>query len=362
MKPKKAKNQLWHQIGLSLLCLVLAVTLSAMLFVTIFVERALGEIIVEDPTHGSDHNATIGTLPSDIYTDPTLPPDFTGVTIPPEKITIPTAPKDFLQHEKIVNIMLVGQDRRPNQNYRTLSDSMILCTFNLQDNTLTMTSFMRDMYVQIPGLGGNKMNAAYLHGGMPLLQETMMLNFGISVDAFVEVDFSGFTKVIDTLGGVEITLTQREADYMNTFYWGAGIDNSDWNLTEGPHILTGEQALSYSRIRMVPTLTGINNDFGRTERQRRVLGQVLSECKQMDFSTAYALVKELIPIVRTDISKNEIFNYFLTLFPMLTNTQITNQRIPIDGSYEFAWVGSLDVVLPDLEKNRDFLYDTLMPD
>ena len=362
MKHKKPKSQLWQQIGLSVLCLVLAVTLFAMLFVTVFVEQALNQIIVDKPPQGSDPSSSLGTLPPDVYTDPTLPPDFTGVTIPPEDITIPTAPEDFLKHEEIVNIMLVGQDRRPNQTYRTLSDSMILCTFNLQDNTLTMTSFMRDMYVQIPGIGGNKMNAAYLHGGMPLLQETMMLNFGISVDAFVEVDFSGFTKVIDTLGGVEIPLTQREAHYMNTFYWGAGIDNSNWNLTEGPQILTGAQALSYSRIRMVPTLSGANNDFGRTERQRRVLGQVLSECKQMDFATAYALVKELVPIVRTDISRNEIFNYFLTLFPMLTNTTVTNQRIPIDGSYEYAWVGSLDVVLPDMEKNRQFLYDTLMPD
>jgi LCP family protein required for cell wall assembly len=333
-----------------------------MLFVTIFVEQALNEIIVDNGTQDTLGSTTLGTLPPDVYTDPTLPPDFTGVTIPPEDITIPTAPEDFLQHEQIVNIMLVGQDRRPYQNYRTLSDSMILCTFNLRDNTLTMTSFMRDMYVQIPGVGGNKLNAAYLHGGMPLLQETMLLNFGVSVDAFVEVDFSGFTKVVDTLGGVEITLTQREADYMNTFYWGMGIDNSNWNLSEGTQILNGEQALSYSRIRMVPTLTGANNDFGRTERQRRVLSQVLSECKRMDFATAYALVKELIPIVKTDISRNEIFNYFLTLFPMLTSTQITNQRIPIDGSYEYAWVGSLDVVLPDLEKNRQFLYDTLMPD
>jgi LCP family protein required for cell wall assembly len=332
-----------------------------MIFVTVFVEQALNEIII-DNSGNNQESTPVATLPSHVYTDPTLPPDFTGVTIPPESVPLPTAPKDFLEHEGIVNIMLVGQDRRPGENYRTRSDSMILCTFNLKDNTLTMTSFMRDLYVQIPGRGGDKMNAAYQWGGMPLLQETMMLNFGISVDAFVEVDFSGFTKVVDTLGGIEVTLTQREAEYMNTFHWGSGIDNSNWNLTEGTHILTGEQALSYSRIRMVPTLSGANNDFGRTERQRRVLGKVLEECKAMDISTAYTLVNELIPMVRTDIARGEVINYFLTLFPLLANTTISNQRIPIDGSYEFAWVGSLDVVLPDLEKNRQYLYDTLMPD
>lgn len=358
-KSNSSAGTTWQRIGLSVLCLVLALILFVMIFVTAFVQRALNQISI-----GGSNNTTgpTTTLPPDVFTDPTLPTDFTGVTIPPESIPIPTAPEEFLQHEKLVNIMLVGQDRRPHENYRTRSDSMILCTFNLVDNTLTMTSFMRDLYVQIPGHGGNKMNAAYQWGGMPLLSETMMLNFGVHVDAFVEVDFSGFQKVVDTLGGVEVTLTEQEAKYMNSFYWGAGIDNSNWNLTAGTHTLNGEQALSYSRIRMVATITGANNDFGRTERQRRVLGEVLKQCKSMDFATAYALVQELIPMVKTDISPNEIINYFLTLFPLLANTSITNQRIPIDGSYEFAWVGSLDVVLPDLEINRKYLYDTLMPD
>ena len=349
----------WKQFGLSVLCLVLAFILFVMIFVTAFVDRALGQISIGG--NGDDTLPSDGTLPSDAYTDPTLPSDFTGPTIDPDTVTLPTAPKDFLQHEKIVNIMLVGQDRRPHENYRTRSDSMILCTFNLVDNTLTMTSFMRDLYVQIPGHGGNKMNAAYQWGGMALLSETMILNFGISVDAFVEVDFSGFTKVVDTLGGVEVTMSQREADYMNTFYWGSGIDNSNWNLTAGTHVLTGEQALSFSRIRKVPTINGTRDDFGRTERQRAVLNEVLRRCKTMDAGTAYALVTDLIPIVKTDISKGEIINYFLTLFPLLANTKIQTQRIPIDGSYELTWVGSLDVVLPDLEKNRQFLYDTLMP-
>lgn len=349
----------WKQFGLSVLCLVLAFILFVMIFVTAFVDRALGQISIGG--NGNDTLPSEGTLPSEVYTDPTLPSDFTGPTIDPDTVTLPTAPKDFLQHEKIVNIMLVGQDRRPHETYRTRSDSMILCTFNLVDNTLTMTSFMRDLYVQIPGHGGNKMNAAYQWGGMALLSETMILNFGIHVDAFVEVDFSGFTKVVDTLGGVEVTMSQREADYMNTFYWGAGIDNSNWNLTAGTHVLTGEQALSFSRIRKVPTINGTRDDFGRTERQRTVLNEVLRKCKTMDAGTAYALVWDLIPIVKTDISKGEIINYFLTLFPLLANTKIQTQRIPIDGSYELTWVGSLDVVLPDLEENRQFLYDTLMP-
>ena len=344
-KKQPSGNSTWQRIALSVLCVFLAFLLFVMIFVTAFVERALGSIII---------GGTEGTVPPGVLTDPTLPSDFTGVTIPPESIPIPTAPKDFLQHEKLVNIMLVGQDRRPEENYRTRSDSMILCTFNLEDNTLTMTSFMRDMYVQIPGRGGNKMNDAYQHGGMSLLSETMMLNFGVHVDAFVEVDFSGFEAVINALGGIDIELTAREAKYMN--------QNYGWSLKEGINHLNGKQALNSSRIRKVPTLSGANDDFGRTERQRRVLTIVLNDCKKLSAGNAYALVNQLIPIVKTDMTRDEIFNYFLTLFPMLVNTKLNTQRIPIDGSYEYAWVGPLDVVLPDLELNRQFLYDTLMPE
>ena len=336
----------WQRIALSVLCVFLAFLLFVMIFVTAFVERALGSILI-----GGGPN---DTLPPGALTKPTLPSDFTGVTIPPESIPIPTAPKDFLRHEKLVNIMLVGQDRRPEENYRTRSDSMILCTFNLQDNSLTMTSFMRDMYVEIPGHGGSKMNAAYQWGGMPLLSETMALNFGVHVDAFVEVDFSGFEAVINALGGIDVPLSATEAKYMNK--------NTGWSLTEGINHLNGKQALSYSRIRMVPTIDGTTDDFGRTERQRRVLTIVLNNCKDLNLSSAYALVNELIPIVKTDMTRDEVFNYFLTLFPMLVSTELNTQRIPIDGSYKFAWVGSLDVVLPDLELNRQYLYDTLMPE
>lgn len=346
--------------ALAILCVILALVLVLMIGATVWLEYTLGRIErTDDQLQDTMSPSQFSELLNE--TDPE-DPTFTGPDLKDDEVTIPTIPADIIiSDEDVVNILLVGQDRRKGQG-RQRSDAMILCTINKEKKTLTMTSFMRDLYVQIPGLGGNKMNAAYQWGGMALLSETMILNFGIHVDAFVEVDFSGFTKVVDTLGGVEVTMSQREADYMNTFYWGAGIDNSNWNLTAGTHVLTGEQALSFSRIRKVPTINGTRDDFGRTERQRAVLNEVLRRCKTMDAGTAYALITDLIPIVKTDISKGEIINYFLTLFPLLAGTKIQTQRIPIDGSYELTWVGSLDVVLPDLEKNRQFLYDTLIPD
>jgi LCP family protein required for cell wall assembly len=231
---------------------------------------------------------------------------------------------------------------------------MILCTFNKQDKTLTMTSFMRDLYVKIPGWGSNKLNSAYFLGGMPLLRETLLLNFGVHVDAFVEVDFSGFRKAVETLGGVDIKLTAEEAAYMNKNYDNKKTEDN-WPLKEGKNHLSGAQALFYSRIR------AIGMDFERTERQRKVMTALLNCIKNIGIDDALALANALLPMISTDMTNQEITSYLLSLLPVVTSGNIQNQRIPADGTYEMNYVGSLDVVLPDYAANRQYLLDTLMP-
>ena len=107
------------------------------------------------------------------------------------------------QGDHIVNIMLVGQDAREGESVQR-SDTMMLVTFNLKTRTITLTSLMRDQYVKIPGYGSTKLNHAYQYGGMNLMNETLQNHFGIEVDGNFEVDFTGFEKIIDLLGGVEI--------------------------------------------------------------------------------------------------------------------------------------------------------------
>lgn len=332
----------WARIGLISLCSVLTLVLIVLIVGTVYVEQLLGKIRRPSINNQSQ--------PTTEYSEETLPSDFTGVTIPPDDVTMPSDPSTTIAHEDLVHIMLVGQDRRPGEHYLTRSDAMILCTFNKQNKTITLTSFMRDLYVEIPGYKPNKMNSAYSRGGMSLLRKTMMENFGIPVNAFIEVDFSGFTKVIDVLGGVNIHLTQAEANHLN------GMHN--WNLTAGTNRLNGDQALQYSRIR------AIGNDFGRTERQRNVINSVIAGCKSMSLPQLNNLLNQLLPLIATDITDDkQIVNYVLELFPMLSGSTIVQQRIPIEGSYaEVDAIGSLvDVLLPDMELNRQFLANTLLP-
>lgn len=339
------KSLPWKRIGLITLCSVLSLILIASIFVTAYVEHLLGLI---DRQVNNNNNNNSAPLPTTEYVAPTLPSDFTGVTVPPEDVTTAPEAEKFVQHEDLINIMLVGQDRRPGENYLTRSDAMILCSFNTQDKTITLTSFMRDLYVTIPGHAPNKMNAAYQFGGMELLRQTMLENFAVKVDAFVEVDFSGFEKVINILGDITITLNQVEADHLNIEY--------GWNLSAGPQKLNGEKALAYSRIRYVG-----NSDFERTERQRKVIAAVLDQCKSMSLTEVLTKIDDILPIVSTDMSDKQITDYAWKLFPLLAGSDMTTQRIPIEGSYKLEWVGALDVVNPNLEINREYLYNSLMP-
>ncbi len=139
-------------------------------------------------------------------------------TLPSVEATAP-AQQPGAQGEHVVNILLIGQDRRAGQGTQR-SDSMILVTFNKNTGVIALTSIMRDQLVHIPGYGSDKLNHAYQYGGMELLDQVLLDHYGIRVDGNVEVDFSGFQEIVDLLGGVEIELTEKEAEHLNKVWGG----------------------------------------------------------------------------------------------------------------------------------------------
>lgn len=347
---QKLKAWPWARICLSTLCVILSIILIVMIIGTVYVHKLLGKIgrLDNDETQSTDPgDYTIGTE--------TIPPDFTGSVIDPTEVTIPvvTGPVETADH--IINIMLVGQDRRPGSTGRTLSDTMILCTVNTDKNTITLTSFLRDIYVYIPGYakGYNRLNAAYKIGGTDMLAETMLVNFGVQVDHFVVVDFDGFKDIVNAIGGIDMKLTAKEAEYMNTNKWD-GLDSTGWALKAGVNHLNGDQALAYSRIRAIG-----NYDFGRTERQRKVLTAIMEKYRNSSIDQLWSLLNTLLPMISTDMSNSDITSLAMTLLPMLKSTDLNNQRIPIDGSYESAYVGKANVIMIDFEENREFLQEIL---
>lgn len=274
----------------------------------------------------------------------------------PEEILWPDIEENILEGKDVINILLIGQDSRDTET-RQRSDTMILATLNLEKNKISLTSFMRDLYVQIPGYGSNRINAAYPAGGMELLNDVIETNFGIKIDGNIEVDFSGFQEVIDMLGGVEIELSQAEADYIcgrnrNVLY--PQPYREEWQyLTEGVNTLTGEQALCHARNRSIG-----NNDYERTERQREVLMACFDEVKEASMFKLLSMVDDAFEMIETDITHGELLGYAMNVLDMGFDS-IESYRIPQDGAFRDASISGMQVLVPDLTMCREYLAEVL---
>ena len=269
-----------------------------------------------------------------------------GIDVDPD-ITITEAEdiewweSENLDDDHLVNIMLVGQDSRGNTRER--SDAMILCSINTETNEVALISFLRDLYVQIPGYYDNRMNAAYAFGGFPLLYDVMQTNFGITCDGGIEVNFEGFKDVVDAVGGVDIELTYGEANIV-----GGGA-------TQGMNHLNGEQALEYARIRK------LDNDFGRTNRQRIVMQAILNSVRDLGVTELLGLVDTVIPMVTTDMTNAQIIDLAMAAIPMLSDLELQSYRIPTDDAYYLTMIREMSVLVPDLELCQQYLREDFLP-
>lgn len=247
----------------------------------------------------------------------------------------------------IVNILLVGQDRRDGEPVAR-SDSMILCTFHKESKRLVMTSFLRDLYVQIPGCQPNRINAAYAAGGVSLLNKTLTQNFGIHIDGNVEIDFSQFSGIIDLLGGVRISLRADEARVITK--------ETGYPTSEGLQLLNGEQALAYSRIRKLDR----DGDFSRTDRQRKVIRALLDAYRNLPKKELLPLVTKLLPLINTDMSTPQLLLCAMDILPLLSQVEIISQRIPAEGTYTHTTVDGMSVLSADMNAARRMLEQTLL--
>lgn len=247
----------------------------------------------------------------------------------------------------IINILLIGQDAREGET-QSRSDSMILCTFNRNTKQITLTSFLRDLYVKIPGYHDNRINAAYSFGGTALLNKTLEENFDLHIDGNVEVDFTHFSGIVDMLGGVEIELRQDEANVIN--------QETGSSLSAGKQRLDGFQALTYSRIRVLDA----DGDFSRTNRQRKVMLALVDAYKDTSVSQLLPTIGQILPMITTDLNHGQILLCALELLPHLSDAEIVSQRIPADGTYSDRNIDGMSVLVADMEQAKGLLRQSLM--
>ena len=205
----------------------------------------------------------------------------------------------------------------------------------------------------IPGCGTTRLNAAYSFGGEKLLKTTLKNNFGVEIDRTVTVSFDSLCHIVDALGGVELEVTEAEREQLNgilaAYNRGLKLNPSDGRLEQSGRVrLSGKQALSYSRIRK------IDSDFQRAGRQQKVLAAMLESAKQMNFFTLARLAWTCLREVRTDLTLGDL-NALLPLATGGAETDIAMGRVPFDGAYEDAVIDGMQVLQPNLERNRTLI-------
>ncbi len=327
--PFSPRRAMWK-----LICLVLGLVLCAMLLATAGFRFFLGQLRYAPGPEPS----VPGTLP---------PAQQLGAFLDPRDVNWQQLGADLSKKEpSVLNILLIGQDRREEEK-TARADSMILCTFHLKSGNVTMTSFLRDLYLPIPGHGSDRINAAYAYGGRDLLKKTITENFQVSIDGIVEADFSQFSQVIDALGGVEIQLRADEAALVGK-ETGTALD-------EGLQKLSGDQALAYSRIRSLD----IDGDFSRTQRQRKVMTALLDAYRSASLPTLVSGIRQILPLIATDLSESRLLLLALEVFPMLSKLSLTSQSIPAPGRCEDRVIDGMAVLVADMEAARQALQRTM---
>lgn len=268
---------------------------------------------------------------------------------------------EALSASYVTSILLVGTDGRT-ADERGRSDTMILLSINKKTDKITLTSFMRDSYVNVPGHGWDKLTNSYSYGGIDLLMETIENNFKVRIDDYLLVNFTSFAAIVDAVGGVEIDVSDAEATEINTILqaevneiMGDAVD-SDLLKKGGKLRLNGKQALSYARIRHVG-----NADFERTERQRTVLTQIAKNIKSIKFSGIKEITSKAVPQVTTNMSTGKL--YWLSLrLPFLIGSDIEQVRVPAEGTYHGSNESCGSVLVVDFDENYKLLQDEVFSD
>lgn len=243
------------------------------------------------------------------------------------------------------NVLLIGCDKSDGTSQR--SDSMMLVTVDKVHQKIKFTSFMRDLWVSIPDYGDARLNAAYSYGGADLLMETLYQNFGVPINDYVMVDFEMFQKLIDGLGGVNVDITEDEADFIN--------ETSHAKVHSGENILNGDYALIYCRIRY------LDSDFNRTQRQRKVMNSILKKTVSQNPVKTLSVMSDIFPYITTDITPAKMT---LKAFSAVTFLKYGNDqfRIPTDDGYTSEMIEGQDVLVPDIDENKaalnNFIYES----
>ncbi len=268
-----------------------------------------------------------------------------------------------LQNSDVKNIALFGVDCRTADYKGCRSDVMMVLSYDQKNNDVTVTSLVRDTYVEIGDRGFDKLNHAYAFGGSELAIQTINRNFDLNIEDYVTVDFWAVEKIIDAVGGVEIEVDSEEFSLVNGYLSELNANSPEGDYVSqitktGMQTLNGRQAVAYMRIRYVG-----DGDFERMQRQREVMQAALDKLDSLSLTNAINMVNDLLSTVKTNLSKTEIVNLV---------TQVVTKGIPTMNQYQLptrdGGVGSMingvyyfvpNTLLDNVQKYHELIYPNI---
>ncbi len=239
----------------------------------------------------------------------------------------------------IENILVLGTDSRDVTRERGRSDAMIVLSYNKKTGEIKMVSILRDSLVPIEGRGWNRINAAYSFDGVGLAVNTVNQLFNLDIQRFVVIDFNGVTDFIDKAGGITISLTQAEADYL-TNYNGGKV-----KFSAGPNQFNGDRSLAYMRIRK------IDSDFKRTARQRNVIETLAKKIiTEKSLSEIYDLTNFAFGLVKTNISLGELTSIVseVATDALSSGLKMESHHVPFSDAYVYKRYNGMAIVSFDI--------------
>lgn len=303
------------------------------------------------------------TLPPQIITSTPFPTATSPVDIQPTPEMV-TTPQPLIDAPDAITFLLLGSDLRSGQSYRT--DTIVIAIVRPKDGQVSLISIPRDLWVNIPTVGMQRINTAYQYGeiydypggGSGLLKDTILFNLGLQIDHTALVDFDGFRSIVDTLGGIDVPVFCPYTDWRLIDPTYDPENENNWALfTAGPGLvhMDGDYALWYARSRKK------SNDFDRGRRQQEVLRSLYAQALRTNtLSSIPQLYNDFSTTIQTDLGLGDILQ-FAPLALHLNNADIRGYYIA--GDLVTSWItpGGAYVLLPNTELIQQTINTALAP-
>lgn len=326
---------------------VIAVTAALLLFLLYTsAGKKLTSKVVANYLHGSVHYVSGNEAGNSSGNNGEVPFEK-----PADAVTNDTGEKEFY------HILLLGEEALKSTPGKGRTDAIILATVHVKERKIMLSSVLRDTYVEPEGMNPCKINAVYASQGVTGLYKILYEKLGVWPDGYVKVGFDSFEAIIDLLGGTEITLTEQEAQYLNTHDY---ISKEEFrNVKAGTQVLNGNQTLGYCRVRMVANVNGTHSDYGRTERQRMVLENLFERYKEAGITKWIKILKQALGYIETDISEQTMEELIYVVYDKRITT-LTQQQFPVKGTFTSEDVGRVtSTLVADWEENKEFFWNLL---